>query len=103
MKRIHSLVSAVLVLALALSMLTVPAFADETGYEPTDSYVLNYNGVYDGSKWQYFSPYWPAFTYDGKADYTQSISFTLSISSCCALMSNCSGTMLSYADLNVGI
>ena len=77
MKRIHSLVSAVLVLALALSMLTVPAFADETGYEPTDSYVLNYNGVYDGSKWQYFSPYWPAFTYDGKADFTQSISFTL--------------------------
>ena len=77
MKKIRSLVSAGLVLALALSMLTVPAFAGETGYEPTETYVLNFNGVYEGSKWQYFSPYWPAYTYDGKADYTQSISFTL--------------------------
>lgn len=77
MKRIRSLASVVLCLALVLSMLTVPAFADETGYEATNSYALNYNGVYEGSKWQYFSPYWPAFTYDGDADYTQSISFTL--------------------------
>ena len=77
MKRIKPILSVVLCFALALSMLTVPAFADETGYEPTNSYALNYNGVYEGSKWQYFSPYWPAFTYDGAADYTQSISFTL--------------------------
>ena len=77
MKRIKPILSAVLALALVLSMLTVPAFADETGYEPANSYVLNFNGVYEGCKWQYFSPYWPAFTYDGSADYTQSISFTL--------------------------
>lgn len=77
MKRMRPILSAVLAMLLVLSCLTVPAFAGETGYEPTDAYALNYNGVYDGSKWQYFSPYWPAYTYDGKADYTQSISFTL--------------------------
>ena len=77
MKRMRPILSAVLAMLLVLPSLTVPAFAGETGYEPTDAYALNYNGVYEGSKWQYFSPYWPAYTYDGKADYTQSISFTL--------------------------
>ena len=37
MKRIKPILSVVLCFALALSMLTVPAFADETGYEPTNS------------------------------------------------------------------
>lgn len=77
MKRMRPILSVVLAMLLVLPCLTVPAFAGETGYEPTDAYALNYNGVYEGSKWQYFSPYWPAYTYDGKADYTQSISFTL--------------------------
>ena len=77
MKHCKPIVSLLLALALALSLLTVPALAAQTSYEPTDAYVLNYNGVYEGSKWQYFSPYWPAYTYDGVPGETQSISFTL--------------------------
>ena len=67
------LFAALLAVMMVVSMLGVAAYAEEND----NVYVLNYNGGYDGAKWQYFSPYWPAFTVDGVADYTQSISFTL--------------------------
>ena len=52
MKHCKPIVSLLLALALALSLLTVPALAAQTSYEPTDAYALNYNGGYEGSKWQ---------------------------------------------------
>ncbi len=76
MKKMKRLFSLMMVVIMMLSM-TLNVSADTTGYEPTESYVLNYAGVYEGAKWQYFSPYWPAFTFDGYSDYTQSISFSL--------------------------
>lgn len=72
MKRIISLLMAIMLVVTALSGLAVTVAAAED-----DVYVLNYNGAYEGAKWQYFSPYWPAFELDGADDYTQSISFTL--------------------------
>ena len=44
-----------------LIFLAAPLASAETGsgYISTDSYALNYNGEYDGCKWQYFSPYMP--------------------------------------------
>ena len=74
MKQARRLLVLLLSLTLILPMLTSAALAD---YEATNSYALNYNGVYGGSKWQYFSPYWPAYEYDEVPDYTQSISFSL--------------------------
>lgn len=61
----------------SLSVNTITVSADESTYVETNTYVLDYNGTYTGSKWQYFSPYWPAFEFDGVEDYTQSIAFTL--------------------------
>jgi len=74
MKQARRLLVLLLSLTLILPMLTSAALAD---YEATNSYALNYNGVYGGSKWQYFSPYWPAYEYDEVPAYTQSISFSL--------------------------
>jgi len=74
MKQARCLLVLLLSLTLILPMLTSAALAD---YEETNSYALNYNGTYKGSKWQYFSPYWPAFKKYGIDDYTQSISFSL--------------------------
>ncbi len=76
MKTAKRSLALLLALVMALSMMAVIAAADEV-YQPTDTYVLNYNGTYSGPKWQYFSPYWPAFKYDGAGDYTQSIAFSL--------------------------
>ncbi len=80
MKNFKRALSLLLALLLAASMLTT-AFADEAetspAYTPAETYTLNYNGAYSGAKWQYFSPYWPAFRMNGTADYTQSISFSL--------------------------
>lgn len=76
MKMMKRTLAMLLALMLTCSMLATSVFADD-GYTATDSYVLNYNGAYKGSKWQYFSPYWPRFTYEGTDDYTQSISFSL--------------------------
>ena len=73
MMKCRRLFAALLAVMMVVSMLGVAAYAEEND----NVYVLNYNGTYGGAKWQYFSPYWPAFTVDGKADYTQSISFTL--------------------------
>ena len=74
MKHIRKSLALLMALVMLLSALGTAA-AD--GITEADTYVLNYNGVYDGAKWQYFSPYWPAFTLDGHADYTQSLAFTL--------------------------
>ena len=73
----RSFISLVLALVMVLSVLPVGVHAAEAGYVPTDSYALNYNGVYEGSKWQYFSPYWAEWTYEGRYDYEALISFTL--------------------------
>ena len=62
-----------------LIFLAAPLASAETGsgYISTESYALNYNGAYDGCKWQYFSPYISSWYYDGIFDYNNSISFTL--------------------------
>ena len=73
MRRSVCLVMAVLMLVCAMAG---TAFASGN-YAPNDTYVLDYAGSYSGHKWQYFSPYWPAYLFDGRSDYTQSISFTL--------------------------
>ena len=73
----RSFISLVLALVMVLSVLPVGALAAEAGYVPTDSYALNYNGVYEGSKWQYFSPYWAEWMYEGGYDNEALISFTL--------------------------
>lgn len=93
MRRSFCLVLAVLMVACAMSGI---AFASEN-YTPNDPYVLDYDGTYSGSQWQYFSPYWPAFILDGVSDYTQSISFTL--------YNTISGEVIpAYCtDLNVGL
>lgn len=77
MNKRNRVISLVLAILLMVSVMAIPVSAEGNAYEPTDTYVLDYNGTYSGAKWQYFSPYWPAFTYDGEGDYTQSISFTL--------------------------
>ena len=77
MKRVSRILAMAMAVILAISLLGVTAYADDAPYEPTDTYVLNYNGAYDGPKWQYFSPYIPAWTYDGQSDYNNTISFTL--------------------------
>lgn len=75
MKKQTRVLAILMALLMAVSVLGVSASAGE--YTETNTYVLNYNGVYEGPRWQYFSPYWPAFALDGEADYTQSLSFTL--------------------------
>lgn len=75
MKKRIRICAAALALLMIVGLSGVPVHAEE--YTAADTYVLNYNGVYEGPKWQYFSPYWPAFTLDGEADYTQSLAFTL--------------------------
>ena len=71
-QRLCALLTALL---LAVSLLTTAVYAE--GYTETNTYVLNYNGVYEGAKWQYFSPYIPSWRYDGEFDYNNTISFTL--------------------------
>lgn len=71
-KRLISLLMAIMLVVTALSGLAINVAAAED-----DVYVLNYNGVYDGHRWQYFSPYCPAYTVDGIADGTTSLAFTL--------------------------
>lgn len=79
MKKINQLLALLMAVLMAVSMCAVTARADEAapGYEAEDVYVLNYNGVYDGAKWQYFSPYMPAWIYDGQSDCNNAIAFTL--------------------------
>ena len=77
MKRTYRIFAIALAVLVLLSTVGVPAHADGAGYQETDPYVLNYNGVYDGPKWQYFSPYIPAWTYEGEADYNNTIAFNL--------------------------
>lgn len=76
MKRNRAL-SMIMAILLVMSVMTIPASAEESAYVPTDTYVLDYNGTYSGAKWQYFSPYWPGYEWDGVADDTTSIAFTL--------------------------
>ena len=66
-------------LLIAVSSFVGAVHAEEAGpaYEAADTYVLNYDGAYEGAKWQYFSPYMPAWVYDGHADCNNTISFTL--------------------------
>ncbi len=79
MKKTNQLLALLMAVLLSLSLLGVPVHADEPGpgYEAAETYVLNYNGAYPGSKWQYFSPYVPAWIYDGQADSNNTIAFTL--------------------------
>lgn len=77
MRRARSVFCLILVLLLALSVIPFGAMAAQTGYEPTNSYALNYDGVYSGSKWQYFSPYWASWKYEGRSDKEALISFNL--------------------------
>lgn len=72
MKKHNRLLALLMAGLMAVSMLGVAVRADEA-----DTYVLNYNGVYDGAKWQYFSPYLPAWVYDGSPDSNNTIAFTL--------------------------
>lgn len=72
MKKHNRLLALLLAAVMAVSFLGVAVRADEA-----DTYVLNYNGVYDGAKWQYFSPYLPAWVYDGSPDTNNAIAFTL--------------------------
>lgn len=72
MKKTNQLLALLTALLVAVSMFGVTVRA-----EAADTYVLNYNGAYDGAKWQYFSPYMPAWTYDGSADCNNTIAFTL--------------------------
>lgn len=79
MKKLNQLLAFLMAVLMAVGACAVTVRAEETapGYEAKDVYVLNYNGVYDGAKWQYFSPYMPAWVYDGQADYNNTIAFTL--------------------------
>lgn len=79
MKKTDQLLALLTALIIAVSSFSLPVLADEipAGYEAADTYVLNYNGVYDGPKWQYFSPYMPAWIYNGQSDYNNTIAFTL--------------------------
>lgn len=74
MKHLRRLLVLFLSLTLVLPVLTGAALAD---YTETNSYALNYNSIYDGAKWQYFSPYVPAYKYDNGAGTTEAISFSL--------------------------
>ena len=76
MNRMKSGVCVILAVMLIISVMALPVCASEA-YSPNDTYVLDFNGTYTGAKWQYFSPYWPEFTYDGVVDDTTSLSFTL--------------------------
>lgn len=79
MKKNHQLLAILMAVMIVVSVFHVTAYAEEndSAYEETNTYVLNYNGVYDGAKWQYFSPYIPAWNYDSSSDYNNAISFTL--------------------------
>ncbi len=63
MKMMKRTLAILLVLTLTCSMLATSVFAES--YQETNTYVLNYNGVYKGAKWQYFSPYYAIAAYDG--------------------------------------
>ncbi len=75
MKKTKKLFALLMAVLMAVSLFGTAVHAEEA--TPGDTYVLNYNGAYDGAKWQYFSPYIPAWTYDGQADYNNTISFNL--------------------------
>lgn len=77
MKRARLAVIWLLVLLPVMTAVMFPVYAAESGYTETNSYALNYNGVYEGSKWQYFSPYWASWIYEGSSDNEALISFTL--------------------------
>ena len=66
-----------LLMALLLAVGTLGTAVRAEGLTETETYVLNYNGAYEGAKWQYFSPYIPAWRYDGKFDCNNTIAFTL--------------------------
>lgn len=74
-RRIISLFLTFVMLVGTISGMTLTSSAAE--YQQTNTYVLNYNGVYEGSKWQYFSPYMLAWNYENDSDYNNAISFTL--------------------------
>lgn len=66
-----------LVLAVMLSMMSLAVYAEETGYEPTNAYVLSYNySSYGVPRWGHFSPYKPRLSYNGtwKGDVGTSVS-----------------------------
>ena len=74
MMKCRRLFAALLAVMMVVSMLGVAAYAEES----ENLYVLNYNGAYDGAKWQYFSPYCPAFAISGgEEEVTTSLAFTL--------------------------
>lgn len=73
----RSFISLVLALVMVLSVFPVGALAADTVYEPTDSYALNFNGVYGQYKWQYFSPYYATCYYEGSSGIESVVSFTL--------------------------
>ena len=75
-KKLPALLTAAL-MAVNLFCGAVHAEEPAPGYEAAQTYVLNYNGVYAGAKWQYFSPYMPSWVYDGRSDCNNAISFTL--------------------------
>ena len=81
-KNLKKLLSLVMTLSIVMSMLSVNVAAEETGtgesgYDPTNSYVLNYTGNYSYNQWQYFSISVPAWKYKGVADDNKTIVFTL--------------------------
>lgn len=75
-KKLPALLTAAL-MAVNLFCGAVHAEEPAPGYGAAQTYVLNYNGVYAGAKWQYFSPYMPSWVYDGRSDCNNAISFTL--------------------------
>ncbi|MBR3997556.1 MAG: SpaH/EbpB family LPXTG-anchored major pilin [Clostridia bacterium] len=79
MKTKNRIYSALLAGMLMLSSAGITVTADDTAseYDATNAYVLDVYGDYTGSKWQYFSPYYPAFTYDTVSDETSCVAFTL--------------------------
>ena len=72
MKKPYQLPVLLLAVVIIVSLFGVMGHAAEA-----DTYVLNYNGVYDGPKWQYFSPYMPAWLHNGQSDCNNTIVFTL--------------------------
>ena len=79
MQKSKQLLALLMAVLLAVSVLGATVHAEQApaGYEAEETYVLNYNGVYNGPKWQYFSPYIPAWVYNGQSDYNNTIAFTL--------------------------
>lgn len=79
MKKINQLLAFVMAALMIAGVCCGTVYAEEAAplYEAAEVYVLNYDGAQGGAKWQYFSPYMPAWVCNGRSDSNNCIAFTL--------------------------